>query len=266
MADLKSRRNLRELSGEEAWEAIKFFAQGQKEWDNPPNIISKQEVANLKAQAKRLFGNKNVWVEMHRGIAWDLVENPNPQSTPQVLPSFEENTPPVTYTDEVEEIIGISIKVEPLDKTQLEDLGLNTCNHDIPLSSREIHCFDKLEPQPKYLPNCPSLDISLRKERGPEPPIKPNSSDSFRTKVVDHLTIHTSPSPHMASFYPRDVYCYHHPCLDDPKKHYEFKLSLLGHSRSLGVDFLKLEMIEDDWELEFKEVSFLERDLTHPLG
>ncbi|GJY34291.1 hypothetical protein Tco_0418760 [Tanacetum coccineum] len=44
-------------------------------------------VANLKAQAKRLFGNENVWVEMHRGIAWDMVENPNPQSTPQVLPS-----------------------------------------------------------------------------------------------------------------------------------------------------------------------------------
>ncbi|GKA40169.1 hypothetical protein Tco_0732762, partial [Tanacetum coccineum] len=87
---------LRELSGEEAWEAIENYAQGQKEWDNQLNIISEQEVANLKAQAKRLFGNENVWVEMHRGIAWDKVENPNPQSTPQVLPSFEENTTPVT--------------------------------------------------------------------------------------------------------------------------------------------------------------------------
>ncbi|GKC75775.1 ribonuclease H-like domain-containing protein [Tanacetum coccineum] len=58
--------NLRELSGKEAWEAIEDFAQGQKEWD--PNIISEQEVANLKAQAKRLFGNENVWVEIHRGI------------------------------------------------------------------------------------------------------------------------------------------------------------------------------------------------------
>ncbi|GJS31525.1 hypothetical protein Tco_0492145 [Tanacetum coccineum] len=86
------------------------------------------------AQAKRLFGNENVWVEMHRGIAWDKVENLNPQSTPQVLPSFEENTPPVTYPDEVEEIIGIPIEVEPLDETPLEDLGLDTCNHDIPLT------------------------------------------------------------------------------------------------------------------------------------
>ncbi|GJX06685.1 hypothetical protein Tco_0194617 [Tanacetum coccineum] len=45
---------------------------------------------------------------------------------------------PVTYPDEVEEIIGIPVEVEPLDETPLEDLGLNTCNHDIPLSSREI--------------------------------------------------------------------------------------------------------------------------------
>ncbi|GJY15444.1 hypothetical protein Tco_0385866 [Tanacetum coccineum] len=53
-------RNLRELSGEEAWEAIENFAQGQKEWDNPPNTISEQEVANLKAQAKTIVGNENV--------------------------------------------------------------------------------------------------------------------------------------------------------------------------------------------------------------
>nr|GEZ03858.1 hypothetical protein [Tanacetum cinerariifolium] len=106
--DFATDGNLRELSGE--------FAQGQKEWDNPPNIISDQEVANLKAQAKRLFGNKNVWVEMDRGIAWDKVENSNPQSALQVLSSFEENTPPVTYPNKVEEIIGILIEVEPLDE------------------------------------------------------------------------------------------------------------------------------------------------------
>ncbi|GJU20866.1 hypothetical protein Tco_1154208 [Tanacetum coccineum] len=52
--------NLRELSGEEAWEAIDNFAQGQKEWDNPPNIISEQELASLRAQAKILFGNEKL--------------------------------------------------------------------------------------------------------------------------------------------------------------------------------------------------------------
>ncbi|GKA83454.1 hypothetical protein Tco_0805049 [Tanacetum coccineum] len=45
----------------------------QKEWDNPPNIIFEQELVNLKAQAKRLHGNEKVWVEMHKGIAWDKV-------------------------------------------------------------------------------------------------------------------------------------------------------------------------------------------------
>ncbi|GKF14810.1 hypothetical protein Tco_0056272, partial [Tanacetum coccineum] len=139
--DFVTDENLRELSGEEAWEAIENFTEGKKEWDNPPNIISKQEVANLKAQEKRLFRNEVVWVEMHRGITWDKVKISDPQSTLQVLPSFEEYTPPVTCPEEVE------------DETQLEDFGLNTCNHDIPLSNREVPSFYEPEPQPNPLPN-----------------------------------------------------------------------------------------------------------------
>ncbi|GJR03564.1 ribonuclease H-like domain-containing protein [Tanacetum coccineum] len=166
--------NLRELSGEEAWEAIENFAQGQKEWDNPPNIIFKQEVANLKAQLKRLIGNEDVWVEMHR-------------------------------------------------------------------------------------------DISLGDKRGIEPPIKSHSPDSFRMKVVDNLTIHTPSSSLVASSDPNDMYCYYRPCIDDPKRHYRFKPGLLGHSGSLGVDFSKSEMIEDDLELESKEVCFLGRGLNSPV-
>ncbi|GJY83633.1 hypothetical protein Tco_0497009 [Tanacetum coccineum] len=166
-----------------------------------------------------------------------------------------------TYRDEVEEIIGIGIpiEVEPLDETPLEDLGLNTYNHDIPFSSREIPNFD--EP----LPSWPSLDISLGEERGAKPSIKPHSPDSFRMKVVDNLTIHIPHSPHVASFYPKDVYCYYHPCVEDSKKHYGFKPGLLGHSGSLGVDFSNFEMIEDDWRLEFKEVSFLREGINLPV-
>ncbi|GKA61026.1 hypothetical protein Tco_0760433 [Tanacetum coccineum] len=141
--DFAADRNLRELSGEEAWEAIENFVQGKKEWDNPPNIIFEQELANLKAQAKRLFGNEKVWVKMNKGITWDKLENPNPQSTPQVLPSFEEYTPPLTHPKEVEETIEIPMEVEPFDQTQLEDVGLNTCSHDLILSSREIPGVDE---------------------------------------------------------------------------------------------------------------------------
>ncbi|GKA18925.1 hypothetical protein Tco_0698840 [Tanacetum coccineum] len=148
------------------------------------------------------------------------------------------------------------MEVEPLDEIQLEDLGLNTCNNDIPLSSRKVPSFDEPKPQPQPLPNCPPLDISLGDEIGPEPTIKPHSPDSFRMKEVDNLTIHTPPLPHMASFHSKDMYCYYHPCIDDPKKHYGFKLGLLRHIGSLGVDFLNLEMIEHDWQLEFKEVIF----------
>ncbi|GKF39546.1 hypothetical protein Tco_0119607 [Tanacetum coccineum] len=206
----------------------KFFYPRPKKWDNPPNIISEQELENLKAQATRLFGNEKVWVELHRGISWDKVKNSNPQSTPQVLPSFKENTPPVTYPDEVEEIIGIPIEVEPLDETPLEDLGLNTCNHDIPLSSREIPSFDVPEPQPQPLPSFPTLDISLGDKRGPEPPIKTHSMGSFKMKVINPLTIHTPSLPHVAPLHLRDIYCYYLPCVDDPKTHYRFKPGLLA--------------------------------------
>ncbi|GKB64258.1 hypothetical protein Tco_0920444 [Tanacetum coccineum] len=194
---------------------------------------------------------------MHRGITWDMVENSNPQSTLQVLLSFKENTPTVTYPDEVEETIGTPIEVKPLDETQLEDLGLNTCNHDLPLSSREVPSFDEPEPQPQLLPNYPPLDVSLGSERGLKPPIEPHSLDYFRMKVLDNLTIRTPPSSLVASFHSKDMYYYYHLCIDDPKKHYRFKPGLLGHSGSLGVDFSNLEMIEDDWQLESKEVSFL---------
>ncbi|GKC09674.1 hypothetical protein Tco_1001284 [Tanacetum coccineum] len=41
--------------------------------------------------------------------------------------------------------------------------------------------------------------------------------------------------------------------------------SLLGRSGSLGVNFSKLEIRQDDWELESKEVSFLGERLNLPI-
>ncbi|GJR86031.1 hypothetical protein Tco_0210042 [Tanacetum coccineum] len=240
--DFAANWNLRELSGKEPWDAIENFAQGQKEWDNPRNIIFEQEVANLKARAKGLFRDENVLVEMHR-----------------------EYTPLVTYPEEVEETIGIPMEVEPLNETQLEDFGLNTRNHGSPFSSRGVLSLDEPKPQTQPLLNCPSLDVSLE-ERDPEPPIKLLSPHSFRMKVVDLLTIHTSPLPHVAYLYPKDTYCYYHPCLGYLKKHYGFKPGLLGQGGSIGVDFSNMEMIENDWELESKEIYFLGRGINSPVG
>ncbi|GJS40141.1 hypothetical protein Tco_0565184 [Tanacetum coccineum] len=45
------------------------------------------------------------------GKMGDEVQNPSPQSIPQVLPSFEAYTPPVTYPEEVEETLGILMEV-----------------------------------------------------------------------------------------------------------------------------------------------------------
>ncbi|GJW13596.1 hypothetical protein Tco_0017729 [Tanacetum coccineum] len=238
----------------------------------PTSTISDQTIANFKAQ---LVENEVVRVMIPKCMSWldaydepigdmeDKVDNPSPQSTLQVLPSFEVYTPPVTYPKEVDETLGTPIEVEPLDEKQLEDLGLNTCNHDISLSSREVSSFNELEPQ--LLPNFSPLDVNLRDKRGTDPPIKPHSPDSSRMKEVDTLTIHTPPSPHVASFHPKDTYCYYHPCIDDLKKHYGFKPGLLGQRGSLGVGFLNMEMIENDRELESKEVSFLERGLNLPV-
>nr|GEX27002.1 ribonuclease H-like domain-containing protein [Tanacetum cinerariifolium] len=118
----------------------------------------------------------------HIGDMEDKVDNSSPQSTPQVLPSFEVYTPPVTYLEEVDENIGISMEVEPLDHTKLEDLGLNTYSHDIFLSFREIPSVD--EPEPQLLPNFLPLDVNLGDNRGTDPPIKPHSPDSFRMKEI----------------------------------------------------------------------------------
>ncbi|GJR51163.1 hypothetical protein Tco_1401684 [Tanacetum coccineum] len=90
----------------------------------------------------------------------------------------------MTYPEEVEETLGTPMEVEPLDQTKLEDVGMDTCYHEIPLSSKEVPSFDEPEPQPQPLPSCPSLCVSLGDERSPKPPIKPHSLDSLRLKVI----------------------------------------------------------------------------------
>ncbi|GJY64517.1 hypothetical protein Tco_0465977 [Tanacetum coccineum] len=155
----------------------------------------------------------------------DKVDNPSPQSTPQVLTSFKEYPSPVTYPGETEETLGTPYGVPS---------------------------FDEPEPQPHPLPNYPSLDVSLGDEKGLEPPIKPHSPDSFRMKVVEPLTIRTPPSPPVASLHLKDVYCYYHPCIDDPEKHYGFKPDGVTTPAHVIFDEEKLESsldfhVDDSW-------------------
>ncbi|GJT56215.1 hypothetical protein Tco_0991269 [Tanacetum coccineum] len=148
--------NLRVLSAEEAWETIEDCAQCDKQWKNPTSTIPDQTIANLKTQ---LVENEVVRVKIPKCMAWlddepirdlntmeDKVDNPSPQSTPQVLLSFEVYTPPATHLEEVEETIGILMEVEPLDHMKLEDLSLDTSTHDIFLSSKGFPSVDELEP------------------------------------------------------------------------------------------------------------------------
>ncbi|GJZ44396.1 hypothetical protein Tco_0591651, partial [Tanacetum coccineum] len=192
--------NLKGLSAKEAWETIEDYTQCDKQWKNSSNTISDQTITNLKDY---LVWNEVVRVKIPKCKSW--------------LDAYHE---PIGDLDMMEDNID---NLSPQKETQLEDLGLNTYNHDIPLSSKEVPIIDELVPQPQPLPNCPSLDASLGNERGPEPPIKPPRPDNFRMKEVDHLTIHTPPSPYVAFFHLKDTYCNYHPCIDDPKKHYGFK-------------------------------------------
>ncbi|GJW21918.1 hypothetical protein Tco_0032540 [Tanacetum coccineum] len=89
-----------------------------------------------------------------------------------------------------------------------------------------------------------------------------NTPFSSRMEVVDYLTTQTPPSPHMANSHPKGVYSYYNPGIDDPKRHYGFKLGLLGKSVSLGVNISNWEMFDDDWGLESKEVSPLGEELS----
>ncbi|GJT17475.1 hypothetical protein Tco_0876181 [Tanacetum coccineum] len=108
------------------------------------------------------------------------------------------------YPKELNETIGILMEVEPLDHMKLKDLGLNNCSHDLFPSPREIPSVD--EPEPQLLPNFSPLDVNLGDKRGTDPPINPYSPGSFRMKVVEPLTIHTPPSPHVAYFHRNGIF------------------------------------------------------------
>nr|GEV39144.1 zinc finger, CCHC-type [Tanacetum cinerariifolium] len=105
----------------------------------------------------------------------------------------------------------------------------------------------------------PSLEVDLGEYRDPKPPIKPPNPDSFRMKEVDHLTIHTPHLPHVASFHPKDTYCYYHPCIDDPKIHYGFKPGVVVLVFDLQVIFDE-KKLESSWEVSGGRL--LEDDLT----
>ncbi|GJZ00803.1 hypothetical protein Tco_0518232 [Tanacetum coccineum] len=106
------------------------------------------------------------WLDAHDEPIDDLntmedeVENPSPQSTPQVLLSFEVYTPLMIYPKEVD----------------------GTCNRGLFLSSRGVPSVD--EPKPQPLPNFPPLDVNLGDKRGTNPPINQYSPGSFRMKVI----------------------------------------------------------------------------------
>ncbi|GKA57835.1 hypothetical protein Tco_0757023 [Tanacetum coccineum] len=114
---LTAEPDLRKFSDIGAWYAIEDYAQYDKICSNPTSAISDETIANPNAQI----------------VGDDMVR-------------VQEYTLPVIYPEEVEETLGTPIEVDPFNKTQLKDLGLNACNHDIPLSSWEVPSFNEMTP------------------------------------------------------------------------------------------------------------------------
>nr|GEU63559.1 hypothetical protein [Tanacetum cinerariifolium] len=182
--------DLRKFSDIGAWYTIEDCAHFDKKCSNPTSDIFDETIANPIAQ---IVKDDMVRVQVPRCMTWldydkhvdslSMMDNElgvtSPESTTKTLLSFEEYTLLVTYPEEVEMTLGTLIEVEPLNKTKPEELGLN-CNHNTPLSSKEVPIFDGSKPQP--LLNSPSFDVSLGDVIGPKPPIKPHSLDSSRIK------------------------------------------------------------------------------------
>ncbi|GJZ20591.1 hypothetical protein Tco_0557181 [Tanacetum coccineum] len=93
------------------------------------------------------------------------------------------------------------MEVEPLNHTKLEDLGLNTCSHDLFHSSKEVPSVDESEPQ--LLPNFPFLDgasgsMEFRNEKMqtpiPTPTRSPRKDLSSDKTISKELTATVSPT------------------------------------------------------------------------
>ncbi|GJU06145.1 zinc finger, CCHC-type containing protein [Tanacetum coccineum] len=278
--DYAAEGRLKKLSEEKAWATIKKLSQYEDEGWNDPVILEEGsldfenpdleqllgvmecKVGTLMEKAISLMGRSESVFGMPSNMIRQLPPEPSRQEAFEdlVMNFILDQEERVKQLKEYKGVIGsdfMQLSLKVVEKLKDEIRAEENRVKKIEKITREIPNFDEPEPQSQPLPSCPSLDISLGEERGPEPPIKPYSPDSFRMKVVDKSTINTPPSPHVASFHLKDLYCYYHSCIDDPKKHYGFKPGLLGHSGSLGVDFSNMEMIENKWELESKEVSFL---------
>nr|GEY55345.1 hypothetical protein [Tanacetum cinerariifolium] len=111
----------------------------------------------------------------------DKVDNPRPQSTPQVLPSFELYTPPVTYSKEVEETLGTPMEVEPLEETHLEDLGFLEQSRSLGVDFLNIEMIeDDLKLEPK--------EESVRTNLKEEAPLLELRDDSDWRPLASYIT------------------------------------------------------------------------------
>ncbi|GJU65039.1 retrovirus-related pol polyprotein from transposon TNT 1-94 [Tanacetum coccineum] len=218
---------------DEGWNDLVALREGNLDYENPDIEqllgVMKCKVDTLMKEAISLMGRSESIFGMTSNTMYQLPLEPSRQEEFEnlVMNFILDQEEKVKKLEEymgvivkVEETLGIPMEVEPLDEPQLEDLGLNTCNYDITLSSKEIPNVD--EPKPQLLLNSSLLDVILGDKRGTDQLINPCIPGTFKKKVVDPLTINTPSSPHMA---------YYHPGLGDPKKHYGFKPDL-GVSRS----------------------------------
>nr|GEV32839.1 RNA-directed DNA polymerase, eukaryota, reverse transcriptase zinc-binding domain protein [Tanacetum cinerariifolium] len=79
-------------------------------------------------------------------------ENSSPQSTPQVFPSFEEYTPPVTYPEEGEEIFGILMEMIEDDwRLEFKEVSFLRGGLSLPVKQDELENEESQEKKKKEL-------------------------------------------------------------------------------------------------------------------
>nr|GEW33110.1 hypothetical protein [Tanacetum cinerariifolium] len=221
IVDYAAGGRLRKISAEKSWTTIRELARYEDEWWNDLVILGKESLNYKNPDHKQLLGIMKYKVRT-------LME--------EAITLMEER---IKQLKEYMSVIGS-------DFMQLSLEVVEKLKEEIRIKKNKFTKIKKIT-RASTLPNYSSLDVNLGDKRGTDPPIKPHSLDSFRMEEVDSITIHTPPSPHVVPFHPKDMYCYHHPYLGDPKKHYGFKPSLLGQSGLLDVVFSNLEVLENNF-------------------
>nr|GEZ49871.1 zinc finger, CCHC-type [Tanacetum cinerariifolium] len=229
--------SLRKLRPEEAWETIEDLAQyKEKEWNDPiisekgsPNYIDvtlKQELESIKCQVEFTFPKRPCQKELE-GRILDLIDHQDDQVKIEAqrvysteiekitrFPTHTSTVTPKIIKPTMVHRVSMISKIEPTNYRtphqhvnsdlkmpilySFEENKLEYKDEDEVEIKMMRTKMDKESLEHNLYENDITLIICHNFSPTSNPPIKPKDSGSFRMNVVEHLTIHTPPLPHVA--------------------------------------------------------------------